>query len=181
MVHTGEGKGKTTAAMGLAMRGWAQGWSIGIVQFVKSGKWPMGERAALLALGRVHATTGEGGPVHWYQAGAGWTWSRPATGDRAADARTMAADGWACAEQLIARQEHRLLILDEITYPIRLGWIDGARVAATIAGRPGHQHVVITGRGAPEPLLAVADLVTEMTKERHPYDAGVRGQRGIEW
>ena len=120
LVHTGEGKGKTTAAMGLALRGWAQGWSIGVVQFIKSGKWPMGERAALLALGRLHEQTGQGGPVHWYQAGAGWTWSRPSTGDRMADAATLAADGWARAAQLLAEETHDLLILDELTYPCLL-------------------------------------------------------------
>ena len=167
--------------MGLALRGWAQGWSIGIVQFVKSGKWPMGERAALLALGRLHVATGEGGPVSWYQAGSGWTWSRPSTGDRLADAVTRARDGWACAAGLLARCEHDLLILDELTYPARRGWIDPAEVAAAIAARPGVQHVVVTGRDCPAEILAAADLVTDMTKVRHPYDGGVRGQRGIEW
>lgn len=181
LVHTGEGKGKTTAAMGLALRGWAQGWSIGVVQFIKSGKWPMGERAALLALGRLHEQTGQGGPVHWYQAGAGWTWSRPSTGDRMADAATLAADGWARAAQLLAEETHDLLILDELTYPMRRGWVDADAVAAALTARPGRQHVVVTGRGCPEQVREVADLVTEMGKVRHPYDAGVRGQRGIEW
>lgn len=181
IVHTGDGKGKTTAAMGLALRGWARGWSVGVVQFVKSGKWQPGERAALLALGRVHEESGEGGPVSWYQAGTGWTWSRPSTGDRAQEAVAAARDGWATAARLLAREVHDLLILDEITYPLRRQWLDIREVVDALATRPGHQHVVLTGRGAPAPLLAVADLVTDMTKVTHPYDAGIRGQRGIEW
>ncbi len=181
IVHTGDGKGKTTAAMGLALRGWARGWSVGVVQFVKSGKWQPGERAALLALGQLHASTGEGGPVAWYQAGTGWTWSRSATGDRAQEAIDAAQGGWCRAAELLQGAVHDLLILDEITYPMRREWIDTREVVAALTARPGHQHVVLTGRGAPPELLEIADLVTDMTKVAHPYDAGIRGQRGIEW
>ena len=93
VVHGGTGKGKSTAAFGLALRGWNQGWSIGVFQFVKSAKWRIGEEAALTALGRVHEQTGEGGPVEWHKMGSGWSWARKAgtEEDHAADAR----EGWA--------------------------------------------------------------------------------------
>ena len=93
VVHTGEMKGKSTAAFGLALRGWNQGWSIGVFQFVKSAKWKVGEEAAFRALGRVHAETGEGGPVEWHKMGEGWSWARkPGT---EADHAAQAAEGWA--------------------------------------------------------------------------------------
>ena len=163
--------------MGLALRG----WSVGVVQFVKSGKWQPGERAALLALDRVHEETGEGGPVSWYQAGTGRTWSRPSVGEREAEAIATARQGWATAAALLRRAAHDLLILDEVTYPLRRDWLDTREVLTALTARPGRRHVVLTGRGVPAPILAVADLVTAMTKVTHPYDAGIRGQRGIEW
>ncbi len=181
IVHTGDGKGKTTAALGLALRAWSRGWSIGVVQFMKSGRWRPGEQAALAALGRVHEQSGEGGPVAWYQAGTGWTWSRSSTGEHADEAVAAAREGWAVAAELLQREVHDLLILDEITYPLRREWLDTHEVVSAVIERPGHQHVVMTGRGAPSEILRIADLVTDMTKVRHPYDAGIRGQRGIEW
>lgn len=178
VVHTGDGKGKTTAAMGLAMRGWAQGWSIGIVQFVKSGRWRTGEQAALEALGRMHAETGAGGPVHWYQAGTGGSWSRAGTGDRALAA---ARRGWETTAGLLAREAHDLYVLDELTYPLQRAWLDAVEVTAALRDRPGHQHVVVTGRRCPAALLDAADLVTEMVNRRHPLADGISGQAGIEW
>ncbi|WP_106400234.1 cob(I)yrinic acid a,c-diamide adenosyltransferase [Actinocorallia populi] len=179
MVHTGEGKGKSTAAFGLAMRGWNQGWNIGVFQFVKSAKWRIGEQTVLERLGRLHAETGEGGPVEWHKMGSGWSWSRKqgAEADHAADA----AEGWAEVKRRLAAEAHDLYLLDEFTYPIAWGWVDAEDVVETLRNRPGHQHVVVTGRRAHPLLLEAADLVTEMAKVKHPMDAGQKGQRGIEW
>ena len=179
MVHTGPGKGKSTAAFGLAMRAWNQGWDIGVFQFVKSAKWKIGEQNVMERLGRLHAETGEGGPVEWHKMGSGWSWSRKdgTEEDHAADA----AEGWAEIKRRLAAEQHDLYLLDEFTYPIKWGWVDAADVAETLAARPGRQHVVITGRDADPKLIEVADLVTEMGKVKHPMDAGQKGQRGIEW
>jgi cob(I)alamin adenosyltransferase len=179
IVHTGEMKGKSTAAFGLALRGWNQGWSIGVFQFVKSAKWKVGEEAAFRALGDVHARTGEGGPVEWHKMGEGWSWTRKqGTEDDHADA---AREGWREIARRLADERHGLYVLDEFTYPMHWGWIDVDEVVAALANRPGHQHVIITGRNAPAELVAAADLVMETTKVKHPMDAGQKGQRGIEW
>lgn len=179
MVHTGDGKGKSTAAFGLALRGWNQGFNIGVFQFVKSAKWRVGEQTVLERLGALHAETGEGGPVQWHKMGSGWSWSRKAGGveDHAGDA----AEGWAQIKERLAAQTHDLYILDEFTYPMGWGWVDVDDVVETLSNRPGHQHVVITGRRADPRLIEVADLVTEMGNIKHPMDAGQKGQRGIEW
>ncbi|MEO3922397.1 cob(I)yrinic acid a,c-diamide adenosyltransferase [Micromonosporaceae bacterium B7E4] len=179
MVHTGAMKGKSTAAFGLAMRGWHQGWSIAVFQFVKSARWRVGEESALLALGRLHRQTGEGGPVEWHKMGAGWSWSRrPGTeADHAADA----LEGWCEIRRRIAEERHQFYVLDEFTYPMKWGWVDVDEVVDTLRNRPGHQHVVITGRDADARLVEAADLVVEMTKVKHPMDTGQKGQRGIEW
>jgi cob(I)alamin adenosyltransferase len=179
MVHTGDGKGKSTAAFGLALRGWNQGWSTGVFQFVKSAKWRIGEQTVLERLGELHADTGEGGPVEWHKMGSGWSWSKR-QGDEEDHARA-AAEGWAEIKRRLAAETHDLYVLDEFTYPIGWGWVDLDDVVTTLRDRPGHQHVVVTGRRAPEELIAVSDLVTEMTKVKHPMDAGQKGQRGIEW
>ncbi|MFL0179956.1 MULTISPECIES: cob(I)yrinic acid a,c-diamide adenosyltransferase [unclassified Mycobacterium] len=179
MVHTGDGKGKSTAAFGLALRGWNQGFDIGVFQFVKSAKWRVGEQTVLERLGALHTETGEGGPVQWHKMGSGWSWSRKAGGveDHAGDA----AEGWAQIKERLAAQTHDLYILDEFTYPMGWGWVDVDDVVETLANRPGHQHVVITGRRADPRLIEIADLVTEMGNIKHPMDAGQKGQRGIEW
>ena len=179
IVHTGEMKGKSTAAFGLALRGWNQGWPIGVFQFVKSAKWKVGEEAALRALGQVHEQTGQGGPVAWHKMGEGWSWiQRPGTeADHAADAR----EGWAQIRRDLAAQTYRLYVLDELTYPMAWGWVEVDEVVAALRDRPGEQHVVITGRNAHPRLVEAADLVVEMTKVKHPMDAGQKGQRGIEW
>ena len=179
MVHTGPGKGKSTAAFGLALRGWNQGWRIGVFQFVKSAKWRIGEQTVLERLGKLHEETGEGGPVDWHKMGSGWSWSRK-QGD-AEDHAAAAAEGWAEIKRCLAAETYDLLVLDEFTYPMKWGWVDAAEVASVLAERPGRQHVVITGRDADPAVLEVADLVTEMTKIKHPMDAGQKGQRGIEW
>jgi cob(I)alamin adenosyltransferase len=175
VVHTGPGKGKSTAAFGLALRGWNQGWPIGVFQFVKSAKWRIGEERALRVLGE----SGEGGRVDWHKMGEGWSWiQRPGTDeDHAADAR----EGWEQIKRDLAAQTYTLYVLDEFTYPMKWGWVDVDDVVATLRDRPGHQHVVITGRDADPRLVELADLVTEMGKVKHPMDAGQKGQKGIEW
>lgn len=166
IVHTGAGKGKSTAAFGLALRGWAQGWPIGVFQFVKSAKWRVGEEKALRELG-----------VDWFKMGDGWSWTQ-----RELDSsQELAREGWAQVCRDLAAQTYRLYVLDEFTYPLRWGWVDTDEVVSVLRTRPGAQHVVVTGRDAPAPLLAAADLVTEMTKVKHPMDVGQKGQRGIEW
>ena len=168
VVHTGDGKGKSTAAFGLALRGWNQGWSIAVFQFVKSAKWRLGEQTAFEQLG-----------IEWHKMGSGWSWSRK-QGDEE-DHAAAAAEGWAEIKRRIAADEHDLLLLDEFTYPINWGWVDVDDVVETLVNRPGHQHVVITGRRADPRLVEAADLVTEMTKVKHPMDVGQKGQKGIEW
>ena len=179
VVHGGEGKGKSTAAFGLTLRGWNQGWSTGVFQFVKSAKWRIGEQTALEALDRVHAETGQGGPIEWHKMGSGWSWSRKSGSED--DHAGAAREGWVEIQRRLAGQAHQLYVLDEFTYVMKWGWVDVDEVVETLANRPGHQHVVITGR-APDPrLVEIADLVTEMTKVKHPFDSGQKGQKGIEW
>ncbi len=179
IINTGHGKGKTTAAAGTVLRAWNQGWSIAAFQFVKSAKWRTGEAAAIRELGRVHDETGIGGPVEWHALGQGWSWSRAGgTGD---DAQRAAQGGWDELKARLAVEAHDLYFLDEFTYPITWGWLDLDDVVTTLRDRPGCQHVLITGRNAPEPLIDIADLVTEMVKIKHPYDEGEPGQAGIEW
>lgn len=178
-VHTGAGKGKSTAAFGMALRAWNAGLDIGIFQFVKSAKWKVGEERAFAELGRLHAEHGLGGPVQWHKMGSGWSWSRRSGTD--ADHAAAAAEGWAEIARRLADEHHDFYVLDEFTYPLKWGWVDLGEVLAALRARPGRQHVVITGRDAPQPLLEAADLVTEMTKVKHPMDAGRKGQRGIEW
>src|SRR5688572_1894254 len=122
IVHTGDGKGKSTAAFGLALRGWNQGWSIGVFQFVKSAKWRIGEQTALETLAEVHTETGRGGPIEWHKMGSGWSWSRkPGSED---DHAAAAAEGWQEIKRRLAAETHRLYVLDEFTYPINWGWVD---------------------------------------------------------
>ena len=175
-VHTGDGKGKSTAAFGMALRAWNQGWPIGVFQFVKSEKWRVGEEAALKALG----ATG-GPPVAWHKMGEGWSWiQRDLHSDPDMQADNARA-GWERIKADLAAETYRLYVLDEFTYPMKWGWVDVEDVVKTLAERPGSQHVVITGRDAAPELLEAADLVTEMTKVKHPMDAGQKGQKGIEW
>jgi cob(I)alamin adenosyltransferase len=172
-VHTGPGKGKSTAAFGMALRAWNQGWPIGVFQFVKSAKWKVGEEHALKVLG----ASDEGGTVAWHKMGEGWSWVQR----EIAESEDAAREGWEQVKRDLAAGTYRFYVLDEFTYPMHWGWIDVDEVLEVLANRTGSQHVVITGRYAPEKLVAAADLVTEMTKVKHPMDAGRKGQRGIEW
>jgi cob(I)alamin adenosyltransferase len=173
IVNTGRGKGKSTAAFGLLLRGWSQGWSIGVYQFVKSGKWRVGEEAAARAL----TAAPEGGRIDWFKMGDGWTW----TSRDLEESADLAREGWEEVKRRLADETYRLLLLDEFTYPMSFGWVDTDEVVEVLRSRPGFQHVVVTGRDAPSALIDVADLVSEVVKVRHPYDTGQRGQKGIEW
>jgi cob(I)alamin adenosyltransferase len=179
VVNTGDGKGKSTAAFGLALRGWNQGFDIGVFQFVKSAKWRIGEQTVLERLGELYAQTGEGGPVTWHKMGSGWSWSRK--GGTEDDHAAAAAEGWVEIKRALAEERHDLYVLDEFTYPMTWGWVDVDDVVSALTSRTGRQHVVITGRNADPRLVEAADLVTEMTKVKHPMDVGQKGQRGIEW
>jgi cob(I)alamin adenosyltransferase len=166
LVNTGPGKGKTTAAMGVVIRGVGRGWPVAVVQFLKSGDWHTGEEKIGRQLG-----------VDWWAMGEGFTWdSKDLTIDEA-----IAADAWAHARSLIRAGDHQLVVLDEVTYPINWSWIDIADVVATITGRPSHVNVVCTGRNAPPELVEIADTVTEMTEVKHAYQAGIRAKKGIDY
>ena len=165
IVHTGEGKGKTTAAMGLVLRAVARGWRVCVVQFVKSGRWRTGEEEVGRRLG-----------VEWWTLGDGFTWEAEDL-DRSA---ALAAAAWEAARERIASGRYDLVVLDEVTYPMRWGWIPSRDVVLAIRERPPHVNVVATGRDAPAELVEVADTVTEMRKVRHAFDRGVPARRGIE-
>jgi cob(I)alamin adenosyltransferase len=163
----------------MALRAWNTGWSTVVFQFVKSPKWKVGEEAALRALGELHGRTGQGAPVTWHKMGEGWSWlARPG---QERDHAAEAAEGWAQVKRDLAAQRYRFYVLDEFTYPMAWGWVDVADVVSTLRDRPGSQHVVVTGRNAAPELVELADLVTEMSKVKHPMDAGRKGQQGIEW
>lgn len=167
IVVTGHGKGKSSSGFGMLMRSWARDYRCGVFQFVKSGKWKVGEEKAARALGRID----------WEKMGDGWTWlSRDL--EETAD---LAREGWAEVKRAIAEERYEFLLLDEMTYPVTWGWIDVEDVVETLRNRPGFQHVVITGRDAAPELVEAADLVSEVVKVKHPFDAGIRAQQGIEW
>lgn len=179
IVNTGLGKGKSTAAFGVALRAWNQGWNTAVFQFVKSAKWKVGEQTALEALGKLHQDTGIGGAISWFKMGTGWSWARKSAS--IAESADLALAGWEEVKRRLSIAAHDLYILDEFTYPINWGWIDITDVVDTLSNRPGTQHLIITGREAHPKLIEIATTVTEMTKIKHPFDQGQRGQKGIEW
>jgi cob(I)alamin adenosyltransferase len=167
IVHTGAGKGKSTAAFGLALRMLGRGERVGVVQFIK-GTWHSAERDAFARFGDL---------VVWHIMGEGFTWE---TQDRARDI-AAAERGWARALELMADPSIAMLVLDELNIALRYDYLDlNAVVAALTARRPG-LHVVVTGRNAKPELIAAADLVTEMTLVKHHFAAGVKAQPGIEF
>jgi cob(I)alamin adenosyltransferase len=167
IVHTGKGKGKSTAAFGLMLRALGHGWSVGVVQFIK-GAWSTGERAALAPFGER---------IRWHSMGEGFTWE---TQDRARDI-AAATRAWEQAKALMADPAIRLVILDELNIALRYDYLPLAEVVETLKGRRPDLHVVVTGRNAKPELTEAADLVTEMTVVKHHFDAGVRAQEGIEF
>jgi cob(I)alamin adenosyltransferase len=167
IVHTGAGKGKSTAAFGMALRAVGHGMRVGVVQFIK-GKWDTGERTVLEKFPDQ---------VTIRAMGEGFTWD---TQDRARDIASAEA-AWAEAKRLIADASYRMIVLDELNIALRYDYLDINDVLATLAGKPADTHVVITGRNAKPELIEAADLVTEMTLVKHPFRAGVKAQAGIEF
>ncbi|MBC7237630.1 MAG: cob(I)yrinic acid a,c-diamide adenosyltransferase [Chloroflexi bacterium] len=167
IVYTGEGKGKTTAALGTVLRAWGHGMRLCVIQFIKSeaGRW--GEILAAERLG-----------IEWHTLGTGFVWEP----GNDAEARERALAAWALAQEKIVSGEYDLIVLDEFTYLSKFGWLDGQETADwLIAHKPRELHVIITGRDAPEALVAAADLVSEVRAIKHPFAAGVRAQKGIEF
>jgi len=167
MVHTGPGKGKTTAAFGLLLRMVGRGRPCAVVQFIK-GAWSTGERDALARFDDL---------VEWHTMGEGFTWE---TQDRARDV-AAAQRAWDCAVELMHRPGLGLLVLDELNIALRYNYLPEAEVIAALAARPHGLHVVVTGRNARPALIEAADLVTEMTLVKHHFANGVKAQEGIEF
>ncbi len=168
LVFTGEGKGKTTAALGLVLRTLGHGGKVAVVQFIKGG-WQPGEARALERFGD---------DLHWHALGEGFTWE---TQDRERD-RQLVRSAWERSCAYLADGERKLVVLDEINVALKLGYLEPERVLEGLALRPPFTHVALTGRGAPPALLERADLVTEMKVVRHPFrEQGVKAQAGIEY
>lgn len=166
LVNTGKGKGKTTAGIGVVVRGVARGWPVAVVQFLKSGDWRTGEEKVCRQLG-----------VDWWAMGEGFTWdSTDLTIDQA-----VAAGAWDHAKSVIQGGTHTLVLLDEITYPMTWGWIDTDDVVTTIRERPDHVNIVCTGRNAPDALIEVADTVSEINVVKHAYQRRIRAKKGIDF
>jgi len=166
IINTGHGKGKSSSAFGVMGRGWARGWTVGVVQFVKSGKWKVGERKLAEHLG-----------IEWSTMGDGFTWESTDLDETAAKGR----HAWELSRAKLASGQYDLLILDELTYAITYGWVEAADVVAGITGRAPRTNVVITGRDAAPELIEIADTVTEMRKVKHAYDRGIKARKGIEY
>lgn len=167
IVNTGPGKGKTTAAFGLALRMLGYGRRVGVVQFIK-GKWHTGEKDAFKAFGDR---------LVWYSMGEGFTWE---TQDLKRDIAAAEA-AWVRVEELMADPSISLLVLDELNIALRYDYLDLDRVVAALKGRREDLHVVVTGRNAKPALTEAADLVTEMGATKHHFSAGVKAQQGIEF
>ena len=167
IVNTGDGKGKTTAALGIVLRAWGRGFRICVIQFIKAetGRW--GEIRAAKKLG-----------IEWHTTGDGFTWLSKDMDETTA----RALHGWEIAKERIASKQYDLIVLDEFTYTMVYKWIDTDEVMEWLRlNRPSNLHLVITGRSAPEALIQQADLVTEMKVIKHPYEQGITAQPGIEF
>jgi cob(I)alamin adenosyltransferase len=167
IVHTGPGKGKSTAAFGMVLRCLGHGMRVGIVQFVK-GAWGTGERDVLARFPEL---------VTCRAMGEGFTWD---TQDRARDIAAARA-AWELAKAMIVDPSYRMVLLDELNIVLRYGYLPLDEVMAAVKAKPRDLHVVVTGRNAPAELIEAADLVTEMTLVKHPFRAGVKAQAGIEF
>ncbi len=166
IVNTGEGKGKTTAAMGVLFRAWGRDMKVIMLQFIKHSTANFGEQRAARKIG-----------VEMRAMGDGFTWLSKDMEKTAA----LAREHWESCKREIASGNHDVVVLDEFTYPMHYGWIPVEEVIETLRARPEGLHVIITGRYAPQELIDLADLVTEMREIKHPYKLGIRAQRGIEF
>lgn len=167
LINTGDGKGKTTAAIGVLLRAWGRGMRVCMIQFLKheSGGW--GEVRAAQKL-----------DIEWIKTGDGFTWTSKDLDETTA----KALHGWSIAQQKILSGQYDLIVLDEFTYLMSLGWLETGGVIDWLKQhKPPGLHLIITGRDAPAALREYADLVTEMVKHKHPYDVGIQAQPGIEF
>jgi cob(I)alamin adenosyltransferase len=166
LLNTGDGKGKTTAALGTAFRAAGRGWRVCVIQFVKDERWKTGEQQAAGKLG-----------IDWWTLGDGFTWDSKDMDETEAKARAA----WDAAAGVIAGGEYRLVVLDEITYAVTWGWIDEADVVKAIRNRPAHVNVILTGRDASPGLIELGDTVSEVVKRKHAFDSGVAALKGIDF
>lgn len=166
LINTGDGKGKSTAAFGTAMRAVARGWKVVVIQFLKSGEWSVGEEKIGRQIG-----------IEWWALGDGFTWDS----EDMDESQAVARKAWASAREKIESGQYHLVVLDEVTYPINWGWVDVEEVVSSIQNRPEKVNVILTGRDAPDRLIEIADTVTEMTKIKHAFDRGVTARRGIDY
>jgi len=167
IVFTGNGKGKTTAALGLAFRALGHGFKTCVIQFIK-GSWKYGELESARRFEEI---------MDFHVMGRGFTWKSE---DFEQD-RQAALEAWAFAKQTISSGKYRVVILDELTYLVKLNIIDEKEIVDVLTGKPADLHVVVTGRNAPASLIDAADLVTEMRPIKHPFEAGIKAQKGIEF
>ncbi len=165
MCYTGEGKGKTTAALGCLMRAYGRGLKVIMLQFIKKRGIESGEHIAAKKLG-----------IEILPLGAGFTWNS----DDLEKDRRLALEGWQVCKGKILNGNYDMIVLDEITYPVRYGWLDVDEVLGVIRQRPKWMHVIVTGRDAHEKLIEASDLVTEMVAVKHHFNDGIRQQIGIE-
>ncbi len=166
LVNTGDGKGKSTAAFGTALRSLARDWSVAVVQFLKSGEWNVGEEAMLRRLG-----------ADWFAEGDGFTWNAEDLDESEALARVA----WEKGSALIAAGEHRLVVLDEISYALTWGWVDTDTVVQALVDRPDRVNVILTGRDMPQAVIDVADTATEMRQIKHAFEAKIVAKKGIDY
>ena len=167
LINTGNGKGKTTAALGVLFRAWGQGFRICVIQFIKAetGRW-----------GEVKAAEKAG--IEWHKTGAGFA----QTPEEKAEAAAKSQEAWTLTQAKIISGEYDLIILDEFTYPLSYGWLDTAEVVAWLKeNKPADLHLTITGRDAPPALIDYADTVTEMHNIKHAFEQGRKAQRGIDF
>lgn len=170
ILYTGDGKGKTTAAVGTVTRALGYGYKVVVAQFIK-GVWECGEKNLLCQLSQ------ESYPLQWYEMGTDFTWE---TQDFAAD-KAAALELWQKARAALADESVYLVVLDELTYALNFHWLDKQEVLGAIQSRPREQTVIITGRGAKQYLKDIADTVTEMRAEKHAFADGIAARKGVEW
>lgn len=166
MVNTGNGKGKSTAAFGIALRALGRGWKVRVIQFLKSGDWKTGEEEILTRLG-----------AEWWSAGDGFTWDSTDM----ESSKQLAIVAWHSAAETLRTGSHELLVLDEVTYAMTWGWISTDEVVEAITNRAPTVNVVLTGRDAPAAIVDIADTVTTMADTKHAYNAGIAAKRGIDY
>jgi cob(I)alamin adenosyltransferase len=167
IVFTGDGKGKTTATLGMVLRAWGHGLRVCVIQFIKRPTLRYGEVKAALRLG-----------IEWHATGDGFV-RRQRDVERAAD---KVLEGWQLSQAKIVSGEYDMIVLDEFTYVLTYGWLTAAEVVGWLQEhKPSGLHLVITGRGAPPELIDYADLVTEMRLVKHPFQLGIKGQKGVEF